>query len=51
MAKLFSSVSFCHVKRNLNEAAHILAKTSLFSSCFFDSVPDCIRGTSCTNVF
>jgi hypothetical protein len=51
MTKSFSSVSFCHVKRNLNEAAHILAKTSLFSSCFFDSVPDCIRGTSCTIVF
>jgi hypothetical protein len=34
MAKSFSSVSFCHVKRNLNKAAHILAKTSLFSSFF-----------------
>ena len=47
----FSSTSFCHVKRSLNEAAHFLAKSSsVFSTCVFHSVPDCIRGTCCINV-
>jgi ribonuclease HI len=48
----FSSASFCHVKRNLNEVAHILAKSSLLvdSTCIFYSLPDCIRQTFCNVV-
>ena len=48
----FTSVSFCHVKRGLNEAAHILAKScvSANSSCVFNYVPDCIRGTLCIDI-
>jgi hypothetical protein len=49
----FTSVSFRHVKRDLNKAVHILAKSciDLNSSCVFHSVPDCIRGTLCIDVF
>jgi hypothetical protein len=49
----FTSVSFRHVKRDLNKAAHILAKSciDLNSSCVFHSVPDCIRGTFCIDMF
>jgi ribonuclease HI len=52
LARDFSSVSFCHVKRVLNEAAHILAKScaSVNSSCVFNSVPECIRETLCLDV-
>jgi hypothetical protein len=49
MTSSFTSVSFIHVKHNLNEAAHILAKscgTFTFSDVFY-SVPDCIRRTLC----
>jgi hypothetical protein len=49
LVKDFNSASFIHVRRELNEAAHVLAK-----SCFnvnlsevFLSVPDCIRQTIC----
>jgi hypothetical protein len=45
-------VSVIHVKRPLNEAAHILAKTcfSSPSSEVFYSVPECIRGTICIDI-
>jgi hypothetical protein len=48
----FSSVSFIHVSRSLNVAAHILAKSCniCHSSEVFHSVPDCIRGTLCIDV-
>jgi hypothetical protein len=48
----FSLASFCHVKRNLNAAAHILAKSSLLadSTCVFHYVPNSIRRTLCTFV-
>jgi hypothetical protein len=52
VSKSFTSVSFTHVKRHFNEAAHILSK-SCFSVSFsevFYSVPDCIRGTLCIDV-
>ena len=46
MATSFTSVSYTHVKRHLNEAAHRLAKScfSFSSSEVFISVPDCIQG-------
>jgi ribonuclease HI len=49
----FTSVSFSHVSRILNVAAHTLAKScvSFASSEVFYSVPDCIRGTSCNDMF
>ena len=52
LVKFFSLATFHHVNHNLNEAAHILAKSSLLvnSSCVFNSVPDCIRGTLCNVV-
>jgi hypothetical protein len=52
VSKSFTSVSFTHVKRHLNEAAHILAKScfSVSSSEVFYYVPDCIRGTLCIDV-
>jgi hypothetical protein len=52
MTNSFTSISFIHVKRNLNEAAHILAKSclSVSSSEIFHSVPDCIRETLCIDV-
>jgi ribonuclease HI len=52
MTSSFTSVSFIHVKRNLNEAAHILAKScgTITSSGVFYSVPDCIRRTLCIDV-
>jgi hypothetical protein len=45
----FSFVSFIHIKRELYEAAYILAKSCFIvtSSEVFHSVPDCIRGTIC----
>uniref|UniRef100_A0ACD5YKV4 Uncharacterized protein n=1 Tax=Avena sativa TaxID=4498 RepID=A0ACD5YKV4_AVESA len=48
----FASVSFCHVNRVLNEAAHILAKscTHVNSSCVFYPVSECIRKTLCIDV-
>jgi hypothetical protein len=51
-AKSFTSVSFIHVKRSLNEAANVLAKSciSFTSSEIFHTVPDCIRGTLCIDV-
>jgi hypothetical protein len=52
MATDFSEVSFRHVKRVLNEAAHLLAKScnNINSSCVFYSVPELIRGTLCIDV-
>jgi ribonuclease HI len=48
----FTSISFRHVKRVFNQAAHLLAKSSLDvnSSCVFYSVPEFIRGTFCIDV-
>jgi hypothetical protein len=42
----FTTVSFIHVKRNLNEATHILANSfgNFTSSDVFYSKLDCIRG-------
>jgi hypothetical protein len=50
--RCFQSVSFRHVKRVLNEAAHRLAKSSqdVNSSFIFRSVPDFIRETLCIGV-
>jgi hypothetical protein len=47
LAKSFTSVTFIHVKRCLNEAAHVLAKSCInfTSSEVFRTVPECIRGT------
>jgi hypothetical protein len=52
MSSVFTEVSFIHVKRCVNEAAHALAKScrNLFSSEVFNSVPDFIRGTLCIDV-
>jgi hypothetical protein len=48
----FTLISFRHVKRVFNQAAHLLAKSSLDvnSSCVFYSVPEFIRGTFCIDV-
>jgi hypothetical protein len=48
----FSSVTFKHVKRSLNEAAHILARScDLATLCFIsDFAPDSIRETLCIDV-
>jgi hypothetical protein len=53
LATVFSSVSFVHVRRRLNEAAHLLLAKSCvnaLSSQIFYSVPDCIRRTLCIDV-
>jgi ribonuclease HI len=52
MATDFYEVSFRHVKRVLNEAAHLLAKScnNVNSSCVFYSVPKLIWGTLCIDV-
>jgi hypothetical protein len=52
MVKDFASVSFCHVKRVLNEAAHLLARSceNVNSSCVFISALDLIRGILCFDV-
>ena len=49
----FSSVSFYHVKRALNVAAHILARYCEFASSkvVYYSTPECIRQTLCTDVY
>ena len=49
----FSPVSFCHVKRSLNAAAHILARSCEFASSkvVYYSTPECIRQTLCTDVY
>jgi ribonuclease HI len=51
MAASFSSISFCHISRNLNESAHILARRAeLYGFISFRHViPDCIRETLCTD--
>jgi hypothetical protein len=48
-ARSFTSASFIHVKRGLNEATHVLAKSyiSFTSSEIFHTVPDYIRGNLC----
>jgi hypothetical protein len=52
LLRCFQSVSFRHVKCALNEAAHLLAKTSedVNSSFIFRSVPDFICETLCIGV-
>jgi hypothetical protein len=48
----FSSASFHHVRRSLNEVAHTLARICNVSSVGFlsDFAPDCIRKTICIDV-
>ena len=48
----FSLVSFRHVHRSLNEAAHTLARTcdSSSSGALFDFAPDCIREILCIDL-
>jgi hypothetical protein len=48
----FSSLSFRHVHRSLNGAAHTLARTcdTCSSDSLFDFAPDCIRETLCIDV-
>jgi ribonuclease HI len=48
----FSSATFRHVRRSLNEAAHTLARTCDVSGLGFiyDFAPDCIRKTLCIDV-
>ena len=52
LASEFDICSFKHVVRSSNGAAHVLARSSLLSSCnfYFDVVPDCIRAELCTDV-
>jgi ribonuclease HI len=53
LVKDFTSVSFRHVRRALNEAAHLLAKSCVnvnSSFIFHSSVPDFLRGTLCIDV-
>jgi prephenate dehydrogenase len=52
LVKDFASVSFRHVKRVFNEAAHLLAKfcSDANSSFIFYSFPDFIRGSLCIDV-
>ena len=52
MTNSFTMVSFIHVKRSLNEAAHLLAQScnSVASSEVFHSAPDCIRRTTCIDI-
>jgi ribonuclease HI len=52
MAADFSVVSFRHVNRSLNEAAHILARSYNLASQGFisDFAPECIRETLCNDV-
>ena len=49
----FSSASFYHVKRSMNEAAHLLARSCDVSSVgfIFDSAPDYIRRHSVMMLF
>jgi hypothetical protein len=48
----FASATFRHVRRSLNEAAHILARTCDVTSLGFisNSAPACIRKTLCIDV-
>jgi hypothetical protein len=52
LVKDFTSVSFRHVRRALNEAAHLLAKScvNVNSSFIFHSVSEFLRGTFCIDV-
>jgi hypothetical protein len=52
VVKDLTSTSFIHVKRKLNKAAHLLAKSCncLKSSEVFNSATDCIRRTLCIDV-
>jgi hypothetical protein len=52
MVTCFSSVTFRHVHRSLNEAAHILARSCTLVSLGFisDFAPECIRKTLCIDM-
>jgi hypothetical protein len=52
LVKDFTSVSFRHVRRVLNEVAHLLAKScvNVNSSFIFHSVSKFLRGTFCIDV-
>jgi hypothetical protein len=49
----FTSATFRHVNRSLNEPAHVLAKTCNLAlvGLISDSAPNCIRKSICTDVF
>jgi ribonuclease HI len=49
----FSSVSFVHVYRQCNVAAHTLARSAehFISVIFRNSIPDCIRQTLCNGLY
>jgi ribonuclease HI len=48
----FEEISFSHVRRHLNESAHILARSAkrFISSTFRNFAPDCIRKTLCNDL-
>ncbi|KAE8803228.1 non-ltr retroelement reverse transcriptase [Hordeum vulgare] len=52
MVSSFSSATFRHVRRNLNEATHLMARTCDLHSLGFisDFAPDGIRETLCIDV-
>ena len=52
LARDFSMISFVHIKRSLNEATHLLARScnSVLSSGIFHSVPEFIQRTLCIDV-
>ena len=52
LTKAFTTTSFVHVRRSLNESAHVLAKScfNVSSSEVFRSAPDCIHRTLCNDV-
>jgi hypothetical protein len=52
LADGFASVSFIHVYRQCNIAAHTLARSAeqFISVVFRNSIPDCIRQTICNGL-
>jgi hypothetical protein len=52
LAADFSVASFRHVKRSLNEAVHILARSCNLASLdfIFNNAPACIRKTLCIDM-
>jgi hypothetical protein len=52
LATKFIAVSFSHIFRESNFAAHTLARSAerFVSICFRNSIPDCIRQTICNDL-
>uniref|UniRef100_A0ACD5VMN9 Uncharacterized protein n=1 Tax=Avena sativa TaxID=4498 RepID=A0ACD5VMN9_AVESA len=52
LATDFSTVSFRHIGRKLDVAAHLLARSSVATLCnfSFDALPESIRNELCTDV-